>query len=65
MTNQKKAAYEAGYRAALEEAMQRLTRIRIDEAPEDMTEADAANWAMGIAQDEIRALADTPGEDRL
>jgi hypothetical protein len=48
-------AAESG-RAALEEAMRRLARISIDEAPEGMTQAEAANWAMGIACDEICAL---------
>ncbi len=52
-----------GRRAALEEAMGRLMRIYINEAPADMTQAQAANWAMGIAQDEIRRLADTPACD--
>jgi hypothetical protein len=50
-------------RAALEEAMRRLTRICIDEAPEGMTQAQAANWAIGIARDEINALVDTPPHD--
>ncbi len=55
------AAEAEGKRAALEEAMQRLTRIRIDETPTGMTPAQAANWAMGIACDEICRLADKEG----
>ncbi len=51
-----------GRRVALEAAMDRLTRIHIDEAPAGTTPAQAANWAMDIARDEIRALADTLGE---
>ena len=47
----------------LEEAMRRLMRIDINEAPAGMTQVEAANWAMGIARDEIRALADAPGTD--
>ncbi len=46
-------------RAALGEAMRRLKEIYIDEAPDGMSQMQAANWAMGIARDEIRALADT------
>ncbi len=54
-----------GRRAMREEEMRRLTRICINEAPADMTPTQAANWAMGMAYDEIRALADTPGEDGI
>ncbi len=56
------AAEAEGKRAALGEAMRRMMRIYINEAPDGMSRMHAANWAMGIARDEIRALADTPGE---